>query len=122
MKPGTFKLLRAGHRWAGLFFAPLIVLFALSGLLQTLKAEDWAPAWALDALYAIEDAHTDQHLRDDTALQKVAVIVVAIMAIALAGSTLVGVVMAYIMYPKRRVLMTAVLVLGVVVPAIVMLI
>jgi len=122
MNPRTFKLLRGTHRWAGLFFAPLIVLFALSGLLQTLAFDEWAPQWAMDALYTLEDAHTDQQLTRDTKLHQLAQIVVALMAATLVISTVIGVVMAYVMYPKRRVLITVVLVLGIAVPMVVMLV
>lgn len=122
MKPAVFKLLRATHRWAGVFFAPLIVLFALSGLLQTIEADDRMPGWAMQAWDAIEQAHTEQALRDRTNLHAAATIVIAAMGAALIGCTLIGVVLAYAMYPRHRARTTLVLAMGVIVPLIVLLV
>lgn len=50
MKAQSQKRLRQIHRWLGLFFAPAILFFALSGTLQALGFQDRArsyqpPAW-----------------------------------------------------------------------------
>ncbi|MCC6682432.1 MAG: hypothetical protein IT445_16150 [Phycisphaeraceae bacterium] len=123
MKPTTFKLLRTVHRWSGLLFAPLILLFAVSGLLQTLQVEKWAlPDWALSVIYVLQDAHQDQQLRGWTHLRHWAAWIIAAMAAALAVSTLIGIVMAYKMYPKRWWLTTLLLVIGLIVPLLALLV
>ena len=51
MKPQTMQKLRRYHYYLGVFFAPVIILFALSGALQTFRLQEekgWGsepPAW-----------------------------------------------------------------------------
>ncbi len=47
MKPATNRRLRQVHHYLGVFFAPLIVFFALSGAIQTFRLNEapGAPAW-----------------------------------------------------------------------------
>src|SRR4051812_47543434 len=40
MKPNTQRLLRRYHHYLGLFFAPMILLFAFSGALQTFRLQE----------------------------------------------------------------------------------
>jgi uncharacterized iron-regulated membrane protein len=40
MKPNTQRLLRRYHHYLGLFFAPMIILFAFSGALQTFRLQE----------------------------------------------------------------------------------
>lgn len=40
MKPNTLRLLRRYHHYLGLFFAPMILLFAVSGALQTFRLQE----------------------------------------------------------------------------------
>lgn len=123
MKPKTFQRLRSVHRWAGLFFAPMIVLFAITGMLQVLGAGDWTmPNWMYSLYDAIEDAHQNQYLRKDTALQQAAKGLAVVMCLALSLTATLGVVMAYKMFPKKRVLITVVLALGVLIPAVLLLV
>ncbi len=123
MKPATLKRLRTLHRWAGLFFAPMIVLFALTGALQVLGADDWPlPEWLLTLYESFEDAHQDQRFRRGTALRSVAAWLTVAMGVALAVTTVVGVAIGFKMYPKKRVLMAVVVGLGVVVPVVLMLV
>ncbi len=123
MKPQTFQRLRSLHRWAGLFFAPLIILFAISGMLQVLGAGDWEmPGWMYSIYDALEDAHQNQYFRKDTALRDVAQWLAVLLCLVLSLTSLLGVVMAYKMFPKKRILITIVLVLGVAVPAVLLLV
>lgn len=121
MKPRSFKWVRNAHRWSGVFFAPLVVLFALSGLLQVLQVGDLdLPEWLIRLYEAMEDAHQDQRFRRDTALRVAAQWLTVLMSLVLIVTTLLGVVMAWTMYPKRRWLLVTVLVIGTVVPVVLM--
>ena len=40
MRPNTLRLLRRYHHYLGLFFAPMILLFAISGALQTVRLQE----------------------------------------------------------------------------------
>jgi hypothetical protein len=40
MKPNTQRLARRYHHYLGLFFAPMIILFAFSGALQTFRLQE----------------------------------------------------------------------------------
>lgn len=40
MRPNTLRLLRRYHHYLGLFFAPMILLFAVSGALQTFRLQE----------------------------------------------------------------------------------
>ena len=40
MRPNTLRLLRRYHHYLGLFFAPMILLFAISGALQTFRLQE----------------------------------------------------------------------------------
>lgn len=40
MRPNTLRLLRRYHHYLGLFFAPTILLFAISGALQTFRLQE----------------------------------------------------------------------------------
>jgi len=40
LKPTTMRTVRQVHNYVGLFFAPMILLFALSGALQTFRLQD----------------------------------------------------------------------------------
>lgn len=123
MKPSTLKHLRTSHRWAGLFFAPMIVLFAFSGLLQVIEVGDWdLPEWLMGVYDAMEDAHQHQRMRRGTTLQLAATVTTVVMSVALVLTTLAGVAMAFRMHPKRRWLMVGVVAAGVAVPLIVMLV
>ena len=40
MRPNTLRALRRYHNYLGLFFAPMILLFAISGALQTFRLQE----------------------------------------------------------------------------------
>lgn len=58
MRPNTLRTLRRYHHYLGLFFAPMILLFSVSGALQTFRLPDGdgAPQW----LKWIAAVHKDQ--------------------------------------------------------------
>ncbi len=120
MSPRTLQRLRVAHRWLGVFFAPLIVLFAITGVLQTLGIDDWPlPEWVHSLNDSLEDAHQDQRLRHGTSLRLGATVLIVVMGIALALTTLLGLFIGFRMQPRRRRWgMAAVLILGVVLPAV----
>ena len=122
MSPATLQRLRRAHRWLGLFFAPLIAFFAFTGMLQILDAADWPlPSAALELIDKLQDGHEDQRLRRGTTLQPVADGLVIAMAVSLIATTLLGVLIAWRMYPRQRKLTLLTLALGVAVPLAVML-
>jgi hypothetical protein len=98
----------------------LIVFFALTGALQVLGADDWPlPAAALDAIDSLFEAHEDQRLRRGTALRPVAEGVAIAMAVALALTSLIGIALAWRMFPHQRKRTAVVLGLGIVLPLLV---
>ena len=62
MKPATARTLRQFHFYLGMFFAPAIIFFALSGALQTFRLQEekgyggTPPSW----IVWIASVHTDQ--------------------------------------------------------------
>ena len=58
LKASTMRTLRAWHLYAGLFFAPMLLLFAVSGAFQTFRIPDKAdaPGW----IKLIAAVHKDQ--------------------------------------------------------------
>ena len=72
MRPNTLRLLRRYHNYLGLFFAPMIVLFALSGALQTFRLQEAngyggpPPGWII----WLASVHKDQGPPREPKLQK----------------------------------------------------
>lgn len=58
MRPNTLRLLRRYHQYLGLFFAPWIILFSVSGALQTFRLNEaqGAPQW----MVWLSAVHKDQ--------------------------------------------------------------
>jgi hypothetical protein len=140
MRPNTLRTLRRYHQYVGMFFAPWILLFAVSGALQTFRLPDppAAPLW-MKWLAAV---HKDQapprepraerkdagpragdHRRGDQTAAGGAKrpnplplkIFVVLLAIALALSTIIGVVIGLANRAMRRGSIVL-LVLGTVIP------
>lgn len=133
MKPATNRRLRQFHHYLGIFFAPAILLFAVSGALQTFRLNEvkGAPAW----MGWIATVHKDQETpqprpprppeerprtprpapaapkHDPIALK----VFVAIMSIGLIASTVLGVAIALSIRSMRRVSLVM-LVLGTLLP------
>ena len=69
MKPQTLMTLRRYHLYLGIFFAPLIILFSISGALQTFRLQDEKgyggkpPGW----IVWLASVHKDQRLPHEKA-------------------------------------------------------
>ncbi len=147
MKATTQRSLRRYHHYLGVFFAPMIVLFALSGALQTFRLQEekgyggTPPGW----IVWLASIHMDSRLpapakaepREERAepaqarpeAPRPAVkrpytlplkIFVVLLSLALAASTIVGVIIALTNRALRRTTITL-LVAGAVVPAVLLL-
>lgn len=142
MRPNTLRTLRRYHHYIGMFFAPWILLFAVSGALQTFRLPDppAAPLW----MKWLASVHKDQappreprdqgkaggpqvgehhHHDDDQPAAGGATrpnplplkIFVVLLAMALAVSTIIGVVIGLANRAMRRASIVL-LVLGTVIP------
>jgi hypothetical protein len=99
--------LRKVHFYLGIFFAPLIILFALSGALQTFRLQDTPkdgsytpPAW----IVKLADIHRDQRPVHDKSVSRSRTLewFVAIMSAGLILSSVLGIYMAFkYRYDKR---------------------
>ncbi len=142
MRPNTLRLLRRYHHYLGLFFAPMILLFAISGALQTFRLQEAKgyggppPNW----IVWLASVHKDQGPPREPRPEKPKVagelakpraeaprpgpkrpsplplkIFVVLLSIALAISTIMGIVIALANRSMRRVSIVL-LVLGTVAP------
>lgn len=144
MRPNTLRALRRYHSYLGLFFAPMILLFAVSGALQTFRLQEARgyggppPGW----IVWLASVHKDQAPPREPRAERPRAgapslaaekrerramagakrpsplplkIFVALLSIALAGSTVLGVMIALSNRSARRVSL-ALLALGTVVP------
>jgi hypothetical protein len=112
------KRLRALHLYLGVIFAPLVLLFSLTGIAQTFRLQDsekdgsyTAPRWiTVPAML-----HTDQalHKRAHALPLK---IIVSVMSVALVSTMVLGIVLAFKFGHARGVWLS--LAIGVIVPAI----
>ncbi|QYE35346.1 hypothetical protein KZX46_05000 [Polymorphobacter sp. PAMC 29334] len=133
MKPATNRRLRQIHHYLGVFFAPAILLFAVSGALQTFRLNEakGAPAW-MDWIATVhKDQETPQPRPPRPAGERPRApkaepaapkhnpfalkVFVAIMSIGLIASTLLGVAIALSIRSMRRLSLTM-LVLGTLLP------
>jgi len=62
---GTWiKRLRAIHTWLGVFFAPLLLLFIVTGWWQTFATDETKDHGAMNAFLArLSDIHTDDYFK-----------------------------------------------------------
>jgi hypothetical protein len=142
MRPNTLRTLRRYHHYLGLFFAPMILLFAISGALQTFRLQEAKgyggppPNW----IVWLASVHKDQGPPREPRAEKAKPageaakprveaprtgpkrpsplplkIFVVLLAIALAISTIIGIVIALANRAMRRVSIVL-LMLGAVVP------
>lgn len=144
MRPNTLRALRRYHHYLGLFFAPTILLFSVSGALQTFRLQETRgyggtpPSW----IVWLASVHKDQGPPRPPRAEKPKApgemakprgdaaqagakrpnplplkIFVVLLAIALAFSTITGVVIALSVRSMRRV-SVILLVAGAVVPVV----
>jgi hypothetical protein len=114
------KRIRQIHFYLGVFFAPLIILFALSGALQTFRLQEspkgstyTPPAW----IVKLADIHKDQRAAHEPGRRRSLPLqwFVVIMSVGLISSTLLGIYMAFkLNYDKR--LIFGLMLLGFVIP------
>lgn len=143
MRPNTLRLLRRYHHYIGVFFAPMILLFAISGALQTFRLHEARgyggepPNWIVWLASVHKDQGPPREQRpekpkapDEAAAKPRAEaprsgpkrpsplplkVFVVLLSIALALSTIMGIVIALANRSMRRVSIVL-LVLGAVVP------
>ena len=142
MRPNTLRTLRRYHHYLGLFFAPMILLFAISGALQTFRLQEAKgyggppPNWIVWLASVHKDQGPPREPRaekpkpaGEAAKPRVEAprtgpkrpsplplkIFVVLLAIALAISTIIGIVIALANRAMRRVSIVL-LMLGAVVP------
>lgn len=113
------KFIRSLHLYLGCIFAPLLMLYALSGAWQVYRLNDAAkdgsytpPAW----LKTVSAVHLHQALEKGTKAAASKVLAV-VLGVALAAMTVSGVVMAY-KFGRNKALVTLCLLLGIVLPGV----
>jgi hypothetical protein len=114
------KRLREFHFYLGVFFAPLIILFALSGALQTFRLQDspkgstvTPPAW----IVKMADIHKDQRAAHEPGRRRSLPLqwFVVIMSVGLIITSILGIYMAF-KYNRDRRIVLALIILGFIIP------
>ncbi len=114
------KRIRQIHFYLGVFFAPIIIVFALSGALQTFRLQDSPkgssyapPAW----IVKLADIHKDQRASHEPGSHRSVSLqwFVVIMAVGLISTSLLGIYMAF-KYNRDKRLVVGLMILGIVVP------
>ena len=114
------KRIRQVHFYLGVFFAPLIILFALSGALQTFRLQespkgsaDTPPAW----IVKLADFHKDQRAGHEPGSRRSLPLqwFVVIMSVGLISTSVLGIYMAF-KYNRDKRLLFALIALGLVIP------
>ena len=112
--------IRQIHLWLGVFFAPLIIFFAFSGMLQTFRWNDslkdgsyTAPAW----IVKMAAVHKNQHLGHGPGEFSAMSLkyLVAVMSIGLIITSALGIYMAF-KYERRHWLVWGMIIVGIVLP------
>lgn len=116
------KRIRQVHFYLGVFFAPLIILFALSGALQTFRLQEspkggtyTPPAW----IVKLADIHKDQRAAHEPGRRRSLPLqwFVIVMSVGLVASSLLGIYMAF-KYNREKRLTFGLIILGFAIPAI----
>ncbi|HYY58262.1 MAG TPA: hypothetical protein VE842_13090 [Pyrinomonadaceae bacterium] len=114
------KRLREIHFYLGVFFAPMIIFFALSGALQTFRLQETPrgstytpPSW----IVLLADIHKDQRARHAQGVPRSAPLMwfVVVMAVGLISTSLLGIYMAF-KYNRAKRLVFGLMILGFVIP------
>jgi hypothetical protein len=112
------KQIRQLHLYLGTLFAPLIIFFAFSGVLQTFGFHEspksgsyQAPAW----IVALAEIHKDQRLAAGSRSSLALKWFMALMAVGLITTTLLGVYMAFKFNRDAR-LVGGLIALGIIIP------
>jgi hypothetical protein len=116
------KRIRQIHFYLGVFFAPIIMLFALSGALQTFRLQEspkgstyTPPGWVV----RLADVHKDQRpAHEPTARPSVPLKwFVVLMSLGLITTSLLGVYMAF-KYNRDKRLVIVLIILGFIIPVV----
>jgi hypothetical protein len=114
------KRIRQIHFYLGVFFAPLILLFALSGALQTFRLQEspkgsayTPPSWVVK----LADIHKDQRASHEPGRQRSVPLqwFVALMSLGLISTSLLGIYMAF-KYNRDKRLVFGLIIMGCVIP------
>lgn len=114
------KRIRQIHFYLGVFFAPLIILFALSGALQTFRLQESPkgstyapPAW----IVKLADIHKDQRASHEQGSHRSISLqwFVVLMSAGLIGTSFLGIYMAF-KYNREKRLVFGLMILGFVIP------
>lgn len=114
------KRIRQIHFYLGVLFAPLIILFALSGALQTFRLQETPkgstytpPAW----IVKLADIHKDQRAAHEPGRHRSVPLqwFVVIMSLGLISTSLLGIYMAF-KYNRDKRLVFGLIILGIVIP------
>ena len=119
MKPAFLRWLRRVHLYLGVFFAPLLLLFVLTGWLQTVSPDRRKGVADDDSWTSrLSRVHVEQYYPSKSAegySTKLFTGLVVVMSVALTATVLAGVVLAFQVL-KARWAVWASLALGVLVP------
>jgi hypothetical protein len=114
------KKIRQVHFYLGVFFAPLLILFALSGALQTFRLQespkgsaDTPPAW----IVKLADLHKDQRASHEPGSRRSLPLqwFVVIMSLGLISTSILGIYMAF-KYNRDKRLLFGLIILGLIIP------
>ena len=114
------KRIRQIHFYLGVFFAPIIILFALSGALQTFRLQEspkgstyTPPAW----IVRLADIHKDQRAAHEPGVRPSVPLkwFVVLMATGLISTSLLGIYMAFKYNRDKRVVL-GLIILGFIIP------
>jgi hypothetical protein len=114
------KRIRQVHFYLGVFFAPIIILFAISGALQTFRLQEspkgstyTPPAW----IVKLADVHKDQRASHEQGRGRSLPLqwFVVIMSVGLISTSLLGIYMAF-KYNREKRLVFTLIILGFIIP------
>lgn len=114
------KRIRQIHFYLGVFFAPLIILFALSGALQTFRLQEspkgstyTPPSW----IVKLADVHKDQRAAHEPGSRRSLPLqwFVVIMSLGLISTSILGIYMAF-KYNRDKRLVIGLTILGLAIP------
>jgi hypothetical protein len=114
------KRIRQIHFYLGVLFAPMIILFALSGALQTFRLQETPkgstytpPAWIIK----LADIHKDQRASHEPGRQRSLPLqwFVVVMSVGLISTSLLGIYMAF-KYNRDKRVVFGLIILGFAIP------
>ncbi|HUQ30737.1 MAG TPA: hypothetical protein VM095_01400 [Pyrinomonadaceae bacterium] len=114
------KRIRQIHFYLGVFFAPIIILFAISGALQTFRLQEspkgssyTPPSW----IVKLADVHKDQRASHEPGNSRSLPLqwFVVLMSVGLVGTSILGIYMA-VKYNREKRLVIGLIALGFIIP------